>query len=136
MSATFSTPSGPSRWVPLGIVGGGLALLTAVDGPVLCPFRRLTGGHCPLCGSTRAVSALANFDPLRALELYPMLPLLLIACVLGVRPDLLGRSRSDRLLAGIATLVVITWVARLATGDIPPPSELRWPFVDQPTWRT
>jgi len=37
------------------------AAITPVNrGPVLCPFRRLTGHRCPLCGMTRATHALSR----------------------------------------------------------------------------
>ena len=42
------------------------------NGPVLCTFRLLTGHPCPMCGSTRAVCALAAGDLHAALQLNPL----------------------------------------------------------------
>jgi hypothetical protein len=35
---------------------------TVASGPVLCPFRRLTGVPCPGCGMTRSFVAVAHGD--------------------------------------------------------------------------
>ena len=41
------------------------------NGPILCPFRLITGHPCPLCGSTRAVGALCAGDIRAAWDLNP-----------------------------------------------------------------
>lgn len=45
----------------------------------LCMFKRITGMPCATCGSTRAVIALAQGDPLRAFMLNPLVMSLLFA---------------------------------------------------------
>ncbi len=51
-----------------------LAPLTRL--PSLCPFRRMTGFRCPLCGLTRATRALTRGDIGNAMALHPLAPLL------------------------------------------------------------
>ncbi|WIG59214.1 MAG: hypothetical protein OJF49_001961 [Ktedonobacterales bacterium] len=42
--------------------------------PVLCPFRRLTGHRCPLCGFTTATGHLLHGDPRAAFRAHPFAP--------------------------------------------------------------
>jgi hypothetical protein len=42
------------------------------DGPLLCPFRLLTGLPCPGCGMTRSVVALAHGDLQSSLFYHPL----------------------------------------------------------------
>lgn len=60
----------------LRIAGAGLLVAavvkTQIGGPgIPCPLRTATGVPCPLCGSTRSVEALVDFDIARALFLNP-----------------------------------------------------------------
>lgn len=128
MTYAVTQPSRRATWLPLAGIGAALGALTVLDGPVLCPFRRCTGGYCPLCGATRSAASLARLDPVGALRLYPALPLLAFAVFLAVRPRWLGQQRSDRLLIGIAVAVSAIWVVRLLVGDVPTPTGLRWPL--------
>jgi hypothetical protein len=73
-------------------VGMGASLLAApllsphaVDsGPVLCPFRRLTGLPCPGCGMTRSFVALGHGDVGSAFAFNRLGPLLMTVFVIAV----------------------------------------------------
>lgn len=71
---------------------GALALGTAAllpvgsieDGPILCPFRLLTGVPCPLCGMTRSWVYLAHGDVEASVTSHPVGPLLMAFTALVV----------------------------------------------------
>jgi hypothetical protein len=63
-----------------------LAPLTRL--PSLCPFRRVTGVRCPLCGLTRATRALTRGDIRDAVALHPLAPLLWVVAALALTPRL------------------------------------------------
>jgi len=69
-----------SRTALLGGLAGAYALFAAAAPiarvPATCPFRRLTGRRCPLCGLTRATRALTRGEVGHALALHPLAPLL------------------------------------------------------------
>src|SRR3954454_7969897 len=113
--------------VPLALGVGGLAVAPAVaswalwhpvavdpSGPVLCPFRTLTGLPCPLCGGTRAFVYAFNGDG-RFLH-YNWSWLVLWVVVLGWGVATLVRLRAGRpppvapLRAGAATVQARPWV--------------------------
>lgn len=115
-------------------IGGVTALVLAAvasgdDGPVLCPFRRCTGGYCPGCGATRAAGALARGDAAASWSHHPVVVLVaaqLIALV-GVW-SLAGdtirervRRSVDRIAMANAAALLAIWALRLATGAIPGP---------------
>lgn len=84
-TARFDTGSG-LRWLAaVGAGGLALSLLYATTGRGLpCPFHRLTGWWCPLCGGTRMGAALLNGDPAAAFWFNPLAFIALpIAVVLG-----------------------------------------------------
>ena len=58
----------------------GLILVAYAAGIVLCPLKRLTGIPCPTCGATRAVLALVHGRFIEALQINPLV--ILIICVL------------------------------------------------------
>jgi hypothetical protein len=43
--------------------------------PVLCPFRRLTGLRCPLCGCTTALGNLMHGQIREAFRAHPLAPI-------------------------------------------------------------
>lgn len=99
------------------------------DGPVLCVFRRCSGGYCPGCGLTRSAGALIRGDVAGSWARHPYLPLLVGQVVLALGLWQLGStrvratlSRSFNAMLFVNTVVLITiWIARLATGTIPVP---------------
>jgi len=123
-------------WVALGVLGaaafvllGEVPALTG-GGFVICAFKRTTGISCPGCGMTRAMAALARGDLWSALQLHPFAPLLLVESVLlwlmGAR-SLLRRGVLDlpsklieRLIVWQGAALLVLWIARLATGTLPP----------------
>ena len=48
------------------------------DGPVLCPFRRITGIPCPSCGLTRSWQAAGHGRLRDAVRAHPLGPLTMI----------------------------------------------------------
>lgn len=116
----------------------GAGLVTGGDnGPVLCPFRHVTGGYCPACGMTRALARLLRGDVVGSWHQHPFLLLALAQVALaavawtvaerrrrGPAPNLvltLAARRSDSLLAANGALLVALWIVRLATHVIPAP---------------
>jgi hypothetical protein len=71
-------PVRDSRLLPVGVCLAALTGLVAVFDPATtrwfpsCPFHAITGWLCPLCGSLRAVHALARGEPVVALAFNPI----------------------------------------------------------------
>jgi hypothetical protein len=42
------------------------------NGPVVCPFRLVTGINCPACGTTRAIGALSQGQVTQSFNLNPL----------------------------------------------------------------
>ena len=63
----------------LGVVAA--ALPGIEDGPVVCPFRAVTGLPCPTCGLTRVAHSLMLGDVGRALAINPFDALFFLAAV-------------------------------------------------------
>jgi hypothetical protein len=113
----------------VGVVAAAAMVLTANDddGPVLCVWRRCTGGWCAGCGLTRAANQLARGQVGASWRLHPMAVLLTVQLVLVIglrlaRPSSFGRL-TTRWLAPLAmanvALALVIWLVRLATGAIP-----------------
>ena len=132
-AASPSTPSRLGR--PLALLAGAALLAPTLlrpdgHGPVLCPFRRVTGVWCPGCGMTRAVGWLAHGDLHQSLRYHPLAPVFLIEGAIGaaflVYRRLLHRDdptwlRAEAVLPGLlvanALLVLVVWVIRLKLGS-------------------
>jgi hypothetical protein len=81
-----------TRLGSIALVLGAGALLLAFDPATTwwfpsCPFHALTGWLCPLCGSLRALHALARGAPLAALAFNPLI-------IVGLAAWLLARERT------------------------------------------
>lgn len=91
-------------------------------GPVLCPFRLLTGLPCPFCGVTRSLMALGQGHVGLSLHLSPLGPIVLAAAL--VLLVVTGRARwrrapvawPPRLMVLGAALVVVSWAYQLSRG--------------------
>lgn len=84
-----------------------------------CMFLLTTGLYCPLCGATRALHALAHFDPLQALRMNALLVLVLPAMALlslwaFADPARRGRGPARWLATPWPWVAVVTafWIAR------------------------
>ncbi len=106
-----------------------LAALSTDDGPVLCPFRRCTGGYCPGCGLTRSGGRLLRGDVAGSVQQHPYLIVGAVQAVLAALVMMLGPDRwKDRLTSSMmpilitnAALLTVIWVVRLMDGSIPVP---------------
>jgi hypothetical protein len=133
-AGTARTRTGWRTWGATGL--GLVALLVSLafwdvaarPGPRLCLFQRLTGLACPACGLTRAAALAAHGRFAAAVALHPALPVLALEAavawvVWGVRLAS-GRRRLARWEAPVAVAtaaaLVLLWLARLATGTLPP----------------
>ena len=120
------------RWAPAVVPPVLLAFLAvkpAGAGPTVCPFAIATGHACPLCGGTRAAAALVQGDISMAWNLHPMIfalaPLAMFGWVawMGVTrgwwsPPSSRLTNRFALVIGIVAFGV--WLARAATGTLPP----------------
>ncbi len=91
-------------------------------GPTLCPFALATGVACPLCGLTRSTILLLQGDLEASLVLHPLtFPVLaaVVATWAWWGGSERGRSNAVR-AAAIAAALTVVWIARWATGDLPP----------------
>jgi hypothetical protein len=113
--------------VAVGAVAGNDAAV-GPDGPVLCPFRLLTGLPCPFCGMTRSLLALGRGDVAASIALHPLGPAVALLAVLGlwrfVRPAVRRRGggvparlpRSAPL--AVAAAFAVAWVLTLSHGPL------------------
>jgi hypothetical protein len=123
-----------ARLLVAATAGAGLVLSFAIaperasGGPVVCPFRLVTGLPCPGCGLGHAFVAISHGDFAAAFAHHPfglvayaasVVVVLVVACELLARRTLVGRSTLARLRAPGVVLVAswLGWAAlRLVTG--------------------
>ncbi len=129
------------RLRPVATVLGAVALAAALgsdEGVVLCPYRRCTGGDCPLCGGTRAAGALLRGDVSGSWTRHPLVPILAVQLLIAGAVAAVARRRGrdldrwrplvQRLLLANLALAVVIWAVRLAAGAVAGPSYLAPPF--------
>lgn len=129
--ARTPTPVAPAEWLAAaGVACVGVAAVMSPagidDGPVICPFRRLTGLECPGCGLTRSWVHAMHGNLGTSWAEHPFgIPLLLFVLGLAVTV-LVRRARRrpapdlNRLVRNpVSKLVLAGWlgfaVARLVT---------------------
>ncbi|MCF8610934.1 DUF2752 domain-containing protein [Gordonia sp. HY285] len=106
--------------------GGAAAVVAAAcipvsavdDGPVICPFRRLTGLPCPGCGLTRAFVYTMHGDLPSAFAAHAFGPVVVALAVLSAVVMVVRRVRGDGPVAlrravkhPVVVLAVIGWAA-------------------------
>ncbi|WP_460185552.1 DUF2752 domain-containing protein [Thermopirellula anaerolimosa] len=75
-----------------------------------CPFRYFTGMYCPGCGSLRATHQLLNGRVMRAVDLNPLMVLLLPGiCLFLVRPQSFQQPWVGWTLL---SLIIAFWILR------------------------
>jgi hypothetical protein len=96
----FAAVSSTEITAAIGV--GGIAIATLLpaggieDGPVLCPFRALTGLPCPGCGLTRSWVYLMHGDVGPALASNWFGPVLILAVIALVVTSVRARSAGKR----------------------------------------
>lgn len=114
------------------LLGGGLAtigVLTGIavdEGPVLCMFRRCTGGYCPGCGGTRALRAMVMGDLNEAWKLHPWSVLIVIQMIMiGLAATVVSVSTITSMFKPFvvfnAAIGVLIWILRIGVGAVPVP---------------
>jgi hypothetical protein len=75
--------------VVAGVAGGA--------GPVVCPFRLVTGRRCPLCGTSRAVALAVRGRWRRSLATHPLgVPLVCYSAYRLVRAAVVASTATKR----------------------------------------
>jgi hypothetical protein len=109
-----------------------------LHGDPMCVLRRVAHLACPTCGMTRALALLAAGEWRAALALHPWAPMIAAQIVAGWwlwgltlarghgRTGRWGRriaqleGRLPHVVALNAAALIVIWIARIATGTLPP----------------
>lgn len=111
-----------SEWAALAVAAAVLISPRELnEGPVICPFRRLTGKPCPVCGMSRSWSSLARLRMRDSLRFHPLGPLTFVGALWlavagrgGRTPPALSSAPS---VGAFTTLWLLVWLRRLAGGS-------------------
>ena len=119
-----------SRSTKIGLTSGGIASLAALyywvdpENTVLlpCPFHYLTGLHCPLCGSQRALHHLMHGELQLAFWTNPLLIAGILIAILFLvyrwinsglgQPSKIRLLSSEKLTYTSIGIIVLFWIAR------------------------
>lgn len=114
---------------PVAVLGLMTMASPSDDGPTICPMALLTGVACPGCGMSRAIAWMFRGDLQQSVAYHPLAPLVVIIAAIGVVWALGRRFRGWRRprtaalnsgLVVLAVLLMAVWLARLASGTLPP----------------
>ena len=120
------------RWAPWALPPLLVAFVSwkpASTGPTICPFAVATGHACPLCGGTRAASALLRGDVDLAWQMHPLifaiLPLMAFGWIswIGVTRGWWNPppSRTTNIVAAVLGVAFFgLWGLRALSGTLPP----------------
>ena len=132
---TAAKDTNRQRWLLVGVLVGLLAVrigfqliidgdwIRLESGPVLCPFRAITGLPCPGCGMTRATVACTMGDWRRALDYNALaIPFWLVILIHGITawlPETLRNGwrrliHQPQLSYAALALVVVVWLRTLS----------------------
>jgi hypothetical protein len=81
------------------------------DGPVLCPFRRVTGLPCPSCGLTRSWQAAGHGRLGDAVRSHPLGPLTMLAAAWIALDHRAERRLATQTSSAWTTAALIGWLA-------------------------
>lgn len=114
------------------LAAGGVLAFTALQIPLICPLRSITGIPCPLCGMTTGTVAMLRGDLSSSVSANPFAPGFVLAAAAAFvdglrrwagRPSILGlvaRVRAVRRLALplLVAAALISWIFQLYRFDV------------------